>query len=102
MKIRAKNFMRTSMLRRLASCLLRCLSQMNKRKNSCAETRLTLSDSRLSLHSHATMLFKTLCLKLDALSHFHFCPKPVIQDKQMSLLWQWRRLHLWLYLMQLC
>nr|XP_009794923.1 PREDICTED: U3 small nucleolar ribonucleoprotein protein MPP10-like [Nicotiana sylvestris]XP_016438814.1 PREDICTED: U3 small nucleolar ribonucleoprotein protein MPP10-like [Nicotiana tabacum] len=32
----------------------------------------------------ATMLFKKLCLKLDALSHFHFTPKPVIEDMSVQ------------------
>lgn len=32
------------------------------------------------LKTEASKLFKTLCLKLDALSHFHFAPKPVVED----------------------
>ncbi|PON72209.1 U3 small nucleolar ribonucleoprotein complex, subunit Mpp [Parasponia andersonii] len=32
----------------------------------------------------ASMLFKKLCLKLDALSHFHFTPKPVIEDMSVQ------------------
>ncbi|OAY30856.1 U3 small nucleolar ribonucleoprotein protein MPP10 [Manihot esculenta] len=32
----------------------------------------------------ASTLFKKLCLKLDALSHFHFAPKPVIEDMSIQ------------------
>ncbi|CAJ1943832.1 unnamed protein product [Sphenostylis stenocarpa] len=32
----------------------------------------------------ASMLFKRLCLKLDALSHFNFAPKPVIEDMSIQ------------------
>lgn len=32
----------------------------------------------------ASILFKKLCLKLDALSHFHFAPKPVIEDMSIQ------------------
>lgn len=34
--------------------------------------------------NEASMLLKRLCLKLDALSHFHFTPKPVIEDMSIQ------------------
>ncbi|XP_010550751.1 PREDICTED: U3 small nucleolar ribonucleoprotein protein MPP10 [Tarenaya hassleriana] len=37
------------------------------------------------LKKEAGMLFKKLCLKLDALSHFHFTPKPVIEDMSIQV-----------------
>ncbi|KAK9747888.1 hypothetical protein RND81_02G021600 [Saponaria officinalis] len=36
------------------------------------------------LRNEASGLFKALCLKLDALSHFHFAPKPVIEDMSIQ------------------
>ncbi|XP_030939252.1 U3 small nucleolar ribonucleoprotein protein MPP10 isoform X2 [Quercus lobata] len=57
----------------------------------------------------ASMLFKKLCLKLDALSHFHFAPKPVIEDMSIqanvpALAMEEVKslLHLWLSQTQLC
>ncbi|KAL3675156.1 hypothetical protein R1sor_025104 [Riccia sorocarpa] len=32
------------------------------------------------LRNEATLLFKALCSRLDALSHFNFAPKPIIED----------------------
>ncbi|KAG6532221.1 hypothetical protein ZIOFF_006060 [Zingiber officinale] len=37
------------------------------------------------LKIEATMLFKKISLKLDALSHFHFAPKPVIEDMSIQV-----------------
>ncbi|CAN0890337.1 M phase phosphoprotein 10 [Linum grandiflorum] len=42
-----------------------------------AAAPLSFSDEQ---KTEASTLFKKLCLKLDALSHFHFAPKPVIED----------------------
>lgn len=33
----------------------------------------------------ASLLFKKLCSKLDALSHYHYAPKPVIEDMSISV-----------------
>ncbi|KAL1554172.1 U3 small nucleolar ribonucleoprotein MPP10 isoform X1 [Salvia divinorum] len=50
-------------------------------KTGLVSTALSFSDEQ---KKEASMLFKTLCLKLDALSHFHFCPKPVIEDMSVQ------------------
>ncbi|XP_008464445.1 M phase phosphoprotein 10 [Cucumis melo] len=34
--------------------------------------------------TEASILFKKLCSKLDALSHYHYAPKPVIEDMSIS------------------
>ncbi|CAL0325350.1 unnamed protein product [Lupinus luteus] len=36
------------------------------------------------LHKEASMLFKKISLKLDALTHFNFAPKPVIEDMSIQ------------------
>ncbi|XP_078431493.1 U3 small nucleolar ribonucleoprotein [Wolffia australiana] len=46
-----------------------------------ASVPLSTSDE---LKKEASFLFKKLCLKLDALSHFHFAPKPVIEDMSVQ------------------
>ncbi|KAJ6794103.1 U3 small nucleolar ribonucleoprotein MPP10-like [Iris pallida] len=50
-------------------------------KTGLAPAPLTFSDEH---KKEATILFKKLCMKLDALSHFHFAPKPVIEDMSIQ------------------
>ncbi|XP_009595970.1 M phase phosphoprotein 10 isoform X1 [Nicotiana tomentosiformis] len=50
-------------------------------KTGLVSTALSFSDEQ---KKEATLLFKKLCLKLDALSHFHFTPKPVIEDMSVQ------------------
>ncbi|XP_031500862.1 M phase phosphoprotein 10 [Nymphaea colorata] len=50
-------------------------------KTGLAPTPLPFRDE---LKKEASLLFKKLCLKLDALSHFHFAPKPVIEDMSIQ------------------
>ncbi|KAG6529373.1 hypothetical protein ZIOFF_011571 [Zingiber officinale] len=51
-------------------------------KTGLALALLSTSDK---LKIEATMLFKKISLKLDALSHFHFAPKPVIEDMSIQV-----------------
>ncbi|XP_042404659.1 U3 small nucleolar ribonucleoprotein protein MPP10-like, partial [Zingiber officinale] len=51
-------------------------------KMGLAPALLSASDK---LKIEATMLFKKISLKLDALSHFHFAPKPVIEDMSIQV-----------------
>ncbi|KAF3784451.1 U3 small nucleolar ribonucleoprotein [Nymphaea thermarum] len=50
-------------------------------KTGLAPTPLPFRDE---LKKEANLVFKKLCLKLDALSHFHFAPKPVIEDMSIQ------------------
>ncbi|KAL6641936.1 hypothetical protein ACP70R_020117 [Stipagrostis hirtigluma subsp. patula] len=50
-------------------------------KTGLAPAPLSISDE---LKKEANTLFKRICLKLDALSHFHFAPKPVIEDMSIQ------------------
>ncbi|CAA3021447.1 U3 small nucleolar ribonucleo MPP10 isoform X1 [Olea europaea subsp. europaea] len=50
-------------------------------KTGLVSTALSFKDEQ---KKEASLLFKKLCLKLDALSHFHFTPKPVIEDMSIQ------------------
>ncbi|KAG6510368.1 hypothetical protein ZIOFF_028378 [Zingiber officinale] len=57
------------------------LSVASKRSATSSSSLSTVSKEELK----ATMLFKKISLKLDALSHFHFAPKPVIEDMSIQV-----------------
>lgn len=50
-------------------------------KTGLAPQPLSVSDEQ---KKEASILFKKLCLKLDALSHFNFAPKPVIEEMSVQ------------------
>ncbi|KAG6470344.1 hypothetical protein ZIOFF_071411 [Zingiber officinale] len=60
---------------------LSSLSVASKRSTTSSSSLSTVSKEELK----ATMLFKKISLKLDALSHFHFAPKPVIEDMSIQV-----------------
>ncbi|KAK9108116.1 hypothetical protein Syun_024127 [Stephania yunnanensis] len=43
-----------------------------------------ISNAFLNILIVASLLFKKICLKLDALSHFHFTPKPIVEDMSIQ------------------
>ncbi|KAK4257056.1 hypothetical protein QN277_006697 [Acacia crassicarpa] len=51
-------------------------------KTDPASAPLSFKDEQ---KKEASMLFKRLCLKLDALSHFNFAPKPVVEDMSIQV-----------------
>ncbi|KAL6509627.1 hypothetical protein OROGR_022937 [Orobanche gracilis] len=50
-------------------------------KTGLVSAALSFSDEQ---KKEASMLFKKLCVKLDGLSHFHFTPKPIIEDMSIQ------------------
>ncbi|KAJ0915763.1 putative U3 small nucleolar ribonucleoprotein complex, subunit Mpp10 [Helianthus annuus] len=50
-------------------------------KTGLVSQALSFSDEQ---KKEASLLFKRLCLKLDAHSHLHFTPKPVIEDMSIQ------------------
>ncbi|KAL6549460.1 hypothetical protein OROHE_008577 [Orobanche hederae] len=50
-------------------------------KTGLVSAALSFSDEQ---KKEASMLFKKLCMKLDGLSHFHFTPKPIIEDMSIQ------------------
>ncbi|KAL6541976.1 hypothetical protein OROGR_011462 [Orobanche gracilis] len=50
-------------------------------KTGLVSSALSFSDEQ---KKEASMLFKKLCVKLDGLSHFHFTPKPIIEDMSIQ------------------
>jgi U3 small nucleolar ribonucleoprotein component len=41
-------------------------------------------DKEEPLRQQARALFKALCAKLDALTHFHYAPKPVVEELEVG------------------
>ena len=44
----------------------------------------TVEDKEERPRREARALFQALCAKLDALSHFHFAPKPVVEELEVG------------------
>ncbi|KAK9117191.1 hypothetical protein Sjap_016138 [Stephania japonica] len=52
-----------------------------EQKTGLVSAPLSFSDEQ---KKEASLLFKRICLKLDALSHFHFTPKPIVEDMSVK------------------
>lgn len=49
-----------------------------------AATGFSAPDKQEGIRQQATALFKTLCVKLDALSSFTYTPKPVVTEMEVG------------------